>query len=78
MRLVRFGEPGRERPGLVDAQGTLRDLSGHLEDIDPGWHGIGVRIEDDVLVTPTGHDVLTAAIPKRVDEIDAIRASSSS
>jgi len=34
MRLVRFGEPGRERPGLVDAQGTLRDLSGHLEDID--------------------------------------------
>jgi len=70
---VRTLEPGMVltvEPGLYFGE--------HLEDIDPGWHGIGVRIEDDVLVTPTGHDVLTAAIPKRVDEIDAIRASSSS
>jgi Xaa-Pro aminopeptidase len=28
------------------------------------WRGIGIRIEDDVLVTATGHDVLTAAVPK--------------
>lgn len=28
------------------------------------WRGIGIRIEDDVLVTPTGHEVLTAAVPK--------------
>jgi len=33
MRLVRFGEPGRERPGLVDARGRIRDLSGHIDDI---------------------------------------------
>lgn len=33
MKLVRFGEPGRERPGLIDPAGRLRDLSGHVCDI---------------------------------------------
>jgi len=33
MKLVRFGKAGNERPGLVDAQGTVRDLSGHVADI---------------------------------------------
>lgn len=36
----------------------------------------GIRIEDDVLVTAGGCEVLTAAIPKTIDEIEAIRASS--
>ena len=30
------------------------------------WRGIGIRIEDDVLLTKTGHEVLTAAVPKSV------------
>lgn len=33
MKLVRFGERGAERPGILDARGRLRDLSGHLPDI---------------------------------------------
>jgi 2-keto-4-pentenoate hydratase/2-oxohepta-3-ene-1,7-dioic acid hydratase in catechol pathway len=33
MKLVRFGAPGAEKPGLVDAQGVVRDLSGHVQDI---------------------------------------------
>jgi 2,4-diketo-3-deoxy-L-fuconate hydrolase len=33
MKLVRFGEPGRERPGAIDAQGGLRDLSGVVDDL---------------------------------------------
>ena len=35
MKLVRFGERGVERPGLVDVSSTLRDLSGEIEDITP-------------------------------------------
>ena len=34
MKLVRYGAPGQERPGLIDAQGKLRDLSAHIGDID--------------------------------------------
>ncbi|MBK1699172.1 fumarylacetoacetate hydrolase family protein [Rhodovibrio salinarum] len=33
MKLVRYGPKGAEKPGLVDNQGTLRDLSGHVDDI---------------------------------------------
>ena len=33
MKLVRFGAPGAEKPGLVDAAGAIRDLSAHLADI---------------------------------------------
>ena len=35
MKLVRYGEKGAERPGLIDAAGALRDLSGEIEDITP-------------------------------------------
>ncbi|MFT6061797.1 MAG: 2-keto-4-pentenoate hydratase/2-oxohepta-3-ene-1,7-dioic acid hydratase in catechol pathway [Paracoccaceae bacterium] len=34
MKLVRYGAPGAELPGLIDAQGDLRDLSAHVTDID--------------------------------------------
>ena len=33
MKLVRYGRPGKEKPGLIDAQGRLRDLSGVVPDI---------------------------------------------
>ncbi|MDQ1155157.1 fumarylacetoacetate hydrolase family protein [Brevundimonas sp. SORGH_AS_0993] len=35
MKLCRFGAPGHEKPGLIDAAGRIRDLSGHVADIDP-------------------------------------------
>ncbi len=34
MKLVRYGRPGKEKPGLIDEEGKLRDLSGVIADID--------------------------------------------
>lgn len=38
-------------------------------EIPERWQGIGIRIEDDVLVTTEGNDVLTAAVPKEIDDM---------
>ena len=35
MKLVRFGPAGKEKPGLIDAQGQLRDLSTVIPDLGP-------------------------------------------
>jgi Xaa-Pro aminopeptidase len=42
--------------------------------VDAKWRGIGIRIEDDVLVTKEGYEILTAKAPKTVDEIEAVMA----
>lgn len=43
---------------------------GHDADVDPRWRGIGIRIEDDVLVTKDAPDVLTRGLPKSVEDIE--------
>jgi hypothetical protein len=44
--------------------------------IEPGIYipeeNLGVRIEDDILVTETGHEVLSGKLPRNVDEIEKI------
>ncbi|MBE9557003.1 MAG: fumarylacetoacetate hydrolase family protein [Proteobacteria bacterium] len=35
MKLLRYGEPGRERPGMLDAAGGIRDLGGEIADLSP-------------------------------------------
>ena len=45
------------------------------DDVAAEFRGIGIRIEDDVLVTPSGVEVLSAAVPKQVEEIEALRAA---
>jgi len=61
-------EPGMTltiEPGLYLAAGE--------KGVTPRWADIGVRIEDDVLVTTDGHQVLTAAAPKSVEAVEALR-----
>jgi 2,4-diketo-3-deoxy-L-fuconate hydrolase len=39
MKLVRYGNPGKEKPGLIDLEGRLRDLSGVVPDLGPAQLG---------------------------------------
>jgi Xaa-Pro aminopeptidase len=45
------------------------------EDIDPKWWNIGVRIEDDVLVTDGDPVILSASVPRQIDEVEALMRS---
>ena len=42
------------------------------EELDSKWHGIGIRIEDDVLITETGPLILTSNVPKEISEIEQL------
>lgn len=44
-------------------------------EVDAKWHNIGVRIEDDILITEHGNEVLTKDVVKTVDEIEALMAN---
>ena len=65
------GKPRPLEPGFVLTVEPGIYVSTENEDVEPRWRGIGVRIEDDVLVTAYGHAVLTEGIPKELDEVEA-------
>ena len=44
------------------------------DELDEKWHGIGIRIEDDVLVTEDGHRVMTGDVPKSTADVEALMA----
>lgn len=48
------------------------------ESVDAKWRGIGVRIEDDILITATGNQVMTDAVPKTIEAIEALMAKTAS
>ncbi|MGO1499713.1 MAG: Xaa-Pro aminopeptidase [Marinobacter sp.] len=65
----RLLEPGMAltvEPGLY--------ISPSNTDVDEKWRGIGIRIEDDVVVTKEGCRVLTNGVPKTIAEIEALMA----
>ncbi|HZI48292.1 MAG TPA: Xaa-Pro aminopeptidase [Pyrinomonadaceae bacterium] len=61
-------------PGLYVSPDTSRIPEGFNKEIPAKYLGIGVRIEDDVLVTESGARVLTHKVPKEQEEIEALMA----
>jgi len=64
------GKPRPLEPGFVLTVEPGIYIATDAEGVDERWRGIGVRIEDDVVVTEGGHDVLTAGIPKEIDDVE--------
>ncbi len=59
-------------PGMVLTVEPGLYIQPNAKEVDKKWRGIGIRIEDDVLVTKKGHEVLTAGAPKEVNDIEAL------
>jgi Xaa-Pro aminopeptidase len=59
-------------PGMVLTVEPGLYIHESIQGIDPRFHGIGVRIEDDILVTQNGYENLTAALAVEIDEIEAM------
>jgi len=66
------GKPRPLAPGIVFTVEPGLYVPLHEEKAPAQLRGIGVRIEDDVLVTATGHENLTEAIPKSVADVEAL------
>ena len=66
---------GPSRPGMVLTVEPGIYIAPDEATVPAAWRGIGVRIEDDVLVTASDPEVLTSGIPKTVDEVHRACAS---
>ena len=69
----RIGPQWRElQPGMVLTIEPGCYIPSSMTDVPARFRGMGIRIEDDVRVTASEPDVLTAAIPKRVEDIERV------
>jgi len=66
-RLLEAGMVMTIEPGLY--------IPANSKGVDEQWWDIGIRIEDDVLVTKDGHEILTYGVPKDIDGIEALMAT---
>ncbi|MEZ5502114.1 MAG: Xaa-Pro aminopeptidase [Halioglobus sp.] len=63
-RMLETGMVMTVEPGLY--------IAADNKNVAKKWRGIGIRIEDDVVVTETGCDVMSSGVPKTVAEIEAL------
>ncbi|MEM5501867.1 fumarylacetoacetate hydrolase family protein [Ahrensia kielensis] len=61
MKLIRYGDSGHEKPGMLDADGNLRDLSNHIDDI------AGAALSDENLKTLAALDVDTLPLVSKAN-----------
>lgn len=59
-------------PGMVLTVEPGLYVPANCETVDTIWRGIGIRIEDDVLVTADGHEILTHGVPKTIEAIELL------
>ncbi len=62
-------------PGMVLTIEPGLYIAPDNDQVEARWRGIGIRIEDDLLVTDQGHEVLSAAVPKQVADIEALMST---
>ncbi|HXZ88739.1 MAG TPA: aminopeptidase P N-terminal domain-containing protein [Candidatus Binataceae bacterium] len=73
--LYRIGAESRKlEPGMVLTAEPGIYIREDDEEVPAEFRGVGIRIEDDVLVTLDGHEVMTAAVPKSITEVEALTA----
>ncbi|PYS81971.1 MAG: Xaa-Pro aminopeptidase [Acidobacteria bacterium] len=68
------GQPRPVEAGVVMTVEPGLYIAEDADGVPDKYRGIGVRIEDDVLVTPEGYRVLTTEAPKQVEEIESLMA----
>ena len=77
------GETITNRPSRILQPGMVLTIEPGIY-VRPGpgvpeqFHNIGIRIEDDALVTEIGNEILTAEVPKQADDIEALMRDASS
>jgi Xaa-Pro aminopeptidase len=59
-------------PGMVLTVEPGLYIPADCKTVDEKWRGIGIRIEDDLLVTKQGYEILTRSAPKTIPEIEAL------
>ncbi|WP_165488678.1 MULTISPECIES: aminopeptidase P family protein [Dyella] len=68
------GEPRVLEPGMVVTVEPGIYIPPQDRTVPERWRGIGIRIEDDVAVTRDGHEVLTDAVPREAEAVEALLA----
>jgi len=69
------GQPRTLEPGMVLTVEPGLYIAPNAKEVPVRLRGIGIRIEDDVLITSGGCEVLSATAPKEIEEIEALRQS---
>jgi Xaa-Pro aminopeptidase len=73
-----YAPDGKSRPlqpGMVLTVEPGLYIAEDAHDVAAEYRGIGIRVEDDILVTADGHENLTISIPKEVGELEALTTS---
>ena len=66
-----IGDESRKlEPGMVLTIEPGLYVSAYDQQVEPRYRGIGIRIEDDVLVTADGRDVLSSGLPRAISDIE--------